>query len=110
MSTAVLGRSTSRGACAGPAVAPPAAVPTGRRRETATHLAGGQAASLRADATRVLRVQQGRLWLTRDATAGHGSEDVVLAPGDTFTVGTGERIVVEPWDAQGATFVWVAPA
>jgi hypothetical protein len=112
MSTAALVHSTSLGACAGSASAsagaPAVAVSGSRRQETAMHLAGGRAASLRADVTRVLRVQQGRVWLTRDATASRATEDIVLSPGESLTVAAGERLVLEPWDARGATYAWDA--
>jgi hypothetical protein len=46
--------------------------------------------------------------VTRDATAHAGSEDLVLAPGESLAVAAGERIVMEPWDSHGATYSWDA--
>ncbi len=89
----------------------PAAVPPAVRRG-AWQLAAGQATSLKAASASVLRIRQGRVWVTRDATAHWGSEDLVLAPGETLAVRAGERIVMEPWDGHGATYSWdvAAPA
>lgn len=84
-----------------------AAVPPAVRRG-AWQLPVGQAASLRAASTSVLSVRQGRVWVTRDATDKWGSEDVVLAPGESMTVAAGQRIVMEPWDGYGATYTWDA--
>jgi hypothetical protein len=84
-----------------------AAVPAAVRRG-AWQLAPGQAISLRARGDSVLSVRQGRVWVTRDATERHGSEDLVLAPGETLEVLAGQRVVMEPWDGFGATYSWDA--
>jgi hypothetical protein len=83
----------------------PAAVPPAVRRG-AWQLGAGEATSLRASGASILRIRQGRVWVTRDATDQWGSEDLVLAPGETLRVETGERIVMEPWDGNGATYSW----
>ena len=83
----------------------PVAVPPAVRRG-AWQLGAGEATSLRASGASILRIRQGRVWVTRDATAQWGSEDLVLAPGETLRVEAGERIVMEPWDGQGATYSW----
>jgi len=83
----------------------PVAVPPAVRRG-AWQLAAGQATSLKARSPSILRVRQGRVWVTRDATDVWGSEDLVLAPGETLTLAAGERIVMEPWDGHGATYSW----
>lgn len=75
-------------------------------RRGAWQLPAGQAATLRATQTSVLRVRQGRVWVTQDATDRWGSEDIVLAPGESMTVAAGQRIVMEPWDSFGATYTW----
>lgn len=85
----------------------PAAIPAAARRG-AWQLDAGQATSLKAVQTSVLRLRQGRVWVTRDATARRASEDLVLAPGESLTVAAGERIVMEPWDGYGATYTWDA--
>ena len=83
----------------------PASVPAAVRRG-AWQLEAGHAMSLKATSASVLRVRQGRVWVTRDATAQWGSEDLVLAPGESLTVTVGQRIVMEPWDGSGATYSW----
>ena len=85
----------------------PVAVPPAVRR-SAWQLAAGQAISLKAASASLLRVRQGRVWVPRDATAHWGSEDVVLAPGESLSVSAGQRIVMEPWDSHGATYSWDA--
>ncbi len=85
----------------------PLAVPSAVRRG-AWRLVAGQAISLKAASRSVLGVRQGRLWVTRDATAQWGSEDLVLAPGESIEVTAGQRIVMEPWDNYGATYTWDA--
>jgi hypothetical protein len=89
------------------ALARPAAVPPAVRRG-AWQLDAGHAMSLRAASASVLRIRQGRVWVTRDATAHTGSEDLVLAPGESLVVAAGERIVMEPWDSHGTTYSWDA--
>jgi hypothetical protein len=87
----------------------PATVPAAVRRG-AWQIAAGQAMSLKARSDSVLRVRQGRLWVTRDATARQASEDLVLAPGESLVVAAGQRLVMEPWDGFGATYSWDAVA
>lgn len=86
----------------GAATVPPAV------RRGAWQIAAGQAMTLKARSQSVLRVRQGRLWVTRDASAQHGSEDLVLAPGESLVVAAGQRLVMEPWDSFGATYSWDA--
>ncbi|RZI77859.1 MAG: DUF2917 domain-containing protein [Variovorax sp.] len=85
----------------------PAAIPAAARRG-AWQLEAGQAISLKAAQASVLRLRQGRVWVTRDANAQHASEDLVLAPGESLTIAAGDRIVMEPWDSYGATYTWDA--
>jgi Protein of unknown function (DUF2917) len=85
----------------------PAAVPAAVRRGS-WQLEAGHAMTLKALAPSVLRVRQGRVWVTRDATSHWGSEDLVLAPGESLVVAAGERLVMEPWDGHGATYSWDA--
>ena len=84
-----------------------AAVPPAVRRG-AWQLEAGQAMTLKAAGASVLRVRQGRVWVTRDATDQWGSEDLVLAPGDSLRVAAGQRLVMEPWDSFGVTYSWDA--
>lgn len=93
----------SQSAPANAAGALPAAV-----RRGAWQLAYGQAISLKPAQASVLRIRQGRVWVTRDASAHRGSEDLVLGPGDLLRVAANERVVMEPWDGQGATYGWDA--
>lgn len=75
-------------------------------RRNAIRLDAGHAASLRADCARLLQVRQGKVWVTRDATARMATEDIVLGCGESMTVAAGDRIVLEPWDRNGATYSW----
>lgn len=86
-------------------VAKGVAVPPAVRRG-AWQIEAGQATTLKASHASVLRVRQGRVWVTRDATRHWGSEDIVLAPGESMTVAAGQRIVMEAWDGYGATYTW----
>lgn len=82
-----------------------AAVPPAVRRG-AWQIAPGEAVSLKARTASVLRVRQGRIWVTPDATSTAPSEDLVLAPGESLTVAAGRRLVMEAWDGYGATYAW----
>lgn len=82
-----------------------AAIPPAVRRG-AWQIAPGEAMSLKARKDSVLRVRQGRLWITPDATQALPSEDLVLAPGESLAVAAGQRIVMEAWDGYGATYSW----
>jgi hypothetical protein len=88
-----------------PQAARSAAVPPAVRRG-AWRLEAGQAMSLKASSASLLVIRQGRVWVTRDATSHRGSEDIVLAPGESLAVAAGERIVMEPWDGHGVTYNW----
>lgn len=81
------------------------AVPPAVRRG-AWQLAHGQATTLHAPQAHVLSVRQGRLWVTLDASATWGSEDLVIGPGERLQVAAGQRLVMEPWDGFGATWSW----
>jgi ferric-dicitrate binding protein FerR (iron transport regulator) len=85
----------------------PVNVPPAVRRG-AWQLKSGQAITLRAAGQSVLKVRQGRVWVTCDATATWGSEDLVLGPGESLRVTQGQRLVMEPWDCHGATYTWDA--
>ena len=107
MSSAVLAPSSSAPSMPRSVPPVPAAIAASGCGE-ARQLASGRAASLRAEAAGVLRVTRGRLWVTRDATRRRATEDLVLAPGDTLALVAGERVVMEPWDVQGAAYAWDA--
>jgi Protein of unknown function (DUF2917) len=69
-------------------------------------LAAGHASTLEATEASVLRVRAGRIWLTRDASRGGASEDIVLDAGSAHTVAAGERVVVESWSARAGETAW----
>jgi len=85
----------------------PTAVPPAVRRG-AWRLDSGLAITLRATSASVLKVRQGRIWVTLDATRRWGSEDLVVGPGESLQVPAGQRLVMEPWDGCGATYSWDA--
>ncbi|VWX55493.1 conserved hypothetical protein [Burkholderiales bacterium 8X] len=99
--------------CTAPSLAPlapshrAAAVPPAVRRG-AWQLAAGEATRLKAREASVLKVRQGRVWITLDANRQHGSEDLVLAPGESLRIAAGTRLVMEPWDGDGATYTFDA--
>jgi uncharacterized protein (DUF2345 family) len=88
-----------------PAARTATAVPPAVRRG-AWQIAPGEAMSLKARSASILKVKQGRVWITPDATSAAPSEDLVLAPGESMTVAAGQRIVMEAWDGYGATYSW----
>jgi hypothetical protein len=88
-----------------PAARTASAVPPAVRRG-AWQITPGEAMSLKARSASVLRVKQGRVWITPDATSANPSEDLVLAPGEALNVAAGQRIVMEAWDGYGATYSW----
>ncbi|MEJ8854560.1 DUF2917 domain-containing protein [Variovorax robiniae] len=100
MSTAVYAPSSSASLPARPATVPAAT------RRGAWQICAGQAISLKASSNSIMRIRQGRVWVTLDANRAHGSEDIVLAPGESLKVAAGERLVMEPWDGYGATYTW----
>ncbi len=73
----------------------------------------GRVLSFEAGKPVLLRITQGRVWLTLDGPqsgAANDWGDVVLQSGDQFALEPGQRIVVEAWTtlaaAQGARLVW----
>jgi len=90
-----------------PAASRTAPVPPAVRRG-AWQLESGHAITLKASGPTVLKVRQGRVWITRDATSSRGSEDLVLGPGESLQLGKGDRLVMEPWDSFGVTYTWDA--
>ena len=100
MSTAVCTSSTSVSLPVRPATVPAAT------RRGAWQIDPGQAISLKASSNSIMRIKQGRVWVTLDANRAHASEDLVLAPGESLKVAAGERLVMEPWDGYGATYTW----
>ena len=80
-------------------------------------LASGRAISLCWRQAGVLRVVQGRVWLTFDSTQSgflHNLGDYFLDAGETLAIGPGQRLVLESWERKGenpgdacACFEWV---
>lgn len=87
------------------------------------HLAPRHAVSLLPKAPCVLRIAQGRVWVTTGAHLGGGDQpdsgDVVLHAGDELAVPAGARLVMESWPVQPGEVVrfdfsepvaaWAAP-
>lgn len=73
-------------------------------------LARGRAVTLRPTADGILRVAHGRVWATVDGPHGGtpcDSGDVVLEVGRSLFLRAGQRVVIEAWNAQGASyFAW----
>ena len=73
----------------------------------------GRAAAIRAENEGVLRVRSGGAWITRDGGGrpcggpGPRGGDWFLAPGDSFPLPRGGRVVLEPWSVgEAVSFEW----
>ncbi len=70
----------------------------------------GQALTLRPHGPGILRVARGQLWATREGPHGRtptDSGDHVLQAGRAMLVRSGERVVIEAWQSDGASyFAW----
>ncbi|MDB5900009.1 MAG: hypothetical protein JWP41_3611 [Ramlibacter sp.] len=78
-------------------------------------LARGRAITLRPAMDGVLRVAHGRVWATTDGPHGRTPTDAgdhVLEVGRSMVIKAGQRVVIEAWNANGASyFAWdVLPA
>ena len=80
-------------------------------------LARGRAVTLRPREDGILRVAHGRVWATADGPHGRTPMDAgdhVLEVGRSMFVRAGQRVVIEAWNAGGASyFAWdplLAPA
>lgn len=73
-------------------------------------LARGRAVTLRPETDGILRVAHGRVWATIDGPHGgtpSDSGDHVLEVGRSMYVRAGQRVVIETWSAQTASyFAW----
>jgi hypothetical protein len=73
-------------------------------------LARGRAVTLRPRTDGILRVAHGRVWATADGPHGgtpFDGGDHVLEVGRSMYVKTGQRVVIEAWNASGASyFAW----
>jgi hypothetical protein len=73
-------------------------------------LARGRAVTLRPVTDGILRIAHGRVWATVEGPHGHtpcDSGDHVLQAGRSMFVRAGQRVVIEAWNASGASyFAW----
>lgn len=73
-------------------------------------LARGRAITLHPASDGILRVAHGRVWATVEGPHGHTPEDSgdhVLQVGRSMYVKKGQRVVLEAWNARGASyFAW----
>ena len=73
-------------------------------------LARGRAVTLRPVTDGILRIAHGRVWATVEGPHGHtpcDSGDHVLQAGRSMYVRAGQRVVIEAWNASGASyFAW----
>ena len=73
-------------------------------------LARGRAVTLRPVTDGILRIAHGRVWATVEGPHGHtpcDSGDHVLQAGRSMRVRAGQRVVIEAWNASGASyFAW----
>lgn len=72
-------------------------------------LAAGRAISLRPRQAGVLRITQGRVWVTLDGPqqgAGNASGDHFLRSGQRLLAGAGQHLVLEPWPVPGEAPVY----
>lgn len=69
-------------------------------------LAPGQALTLRAPRSGVIRVRAGRVWAT---LGGSDARDLVLEPGCSLALAAGQSVVLESWSARAranADLLW----
>lgn len=66
----------------------------------------GEALSFKAPQASLLRVTQGRVWVTRDSNAQQASEDLVLGEGASLQLARGERVVLESWSPGQPAASW----
>ena len=73
-------------------------------------LARGRAVTLRPSSDGILRVAHGQVWATTDGPHGRAPDDSgdhVLHAGRSMFVRAGQRVVIEAWNAHGASyFAW----
>jgi hypothetical protein len=73
-------------------------------------LARGRAVTLRPTSDGILRIAHGRVWATVDGPHGTGpgdSGDHVLEVGRSMYLRAGQRVVIEAWNRNGASyFAW----
>lgn len=75
------------------------------------NLAAGQVLSLRPRDAGVLRIREGRAWVTLgERPSGHGPDagDYFLLVGDQLAVASGRHLVLESLDQDALSFEWLA--
>ena len=77
-------------------------------RSAGWHLARGQTLHREAPQARLLRVREGRLWVTRDGRLDAPAIDWVLGRGDELLLRRGEGVVLEAF--ADSAFEWLEPA
>lgn len=75
-------------------------------RKVCFELPASDAMSFMADRPSVLRVTQGRVWVTRDSDRSRASEDLVLGEGAALQMARGDRVVLESWSAGQPAASW----
>lgn len=92
--------------------APPAQAVQSAEPAAAVTLAPGHARLLRASRASVLRIEEGRVWLTftqraNQAAANGPTGDCFLSKGDSVRLATGQTVVIEPFGPQpAAVYSW----
>ena len=92
--------------------APPAQVVQSAEPAATVTLAPGHARLLRASRASVLRIEEGRVWLTFTQRANHAAAngptgDCFLSKGDSVRLATGQPVVIEPFGPQpAAAYSW----
>ena len=91
---------------------PTSSSPVGVAAQDVHTLAAGQARSLHSRTPMALRVMSGRAWVTieaaPDGAGGQAAGDVFLHAGQTFWVGAGQHLVLEPLGQGSLQFCWRA--
>ncbi len=63
--------------------------------------------SLRPDTNHVLKVVQGRAWVTLSGKLEQDNPDIFLLEGETLWVAAGQHLVLEPWPRDPQDLLWV---
>jgi len=75
-------------------------------RKVCFEVPAAQALSFKAHRPSLLRVTQGRVWVTRDSNTQQAAEDLVLGEGASLRLARGERVVLESWSAGQPAASW----
>ena len=102
MSASALGHNLTASIASSAAIARNA--PTARK--VCFELPASEAMTFKADRPSLLRVTQGRVWVTRDSDKHNASEDLVLGEGAVLQMARGDRVVLESWSAGQPAAAW----